>query len=356
MTQNQNLNSVIAIAPSNIALVKYWGKKNIQEPVNSSISFTLSKCVTKTKIEFTESKTKNNIPNFQFSFEGQSKPNFIPKLTQFFKHIDKEVPFLKNYHLKIDSSNTFPHSSGIASSASAFAALAIAIIKIEAIINNKPTNEFTQEQWYKASKIARLGSGSACRSLQGKVTLWGEHSDIAKSSDQYAIRQEDIHNVFNDYQDTVLLVEKGQKAVSSTIGHQLMENHPYKENRITQAQENIISIKQALKTGNLEQFIKIVEQEALSLHGLMMSSNPYFILMKPQTLAIIHKIWEYRKKSNSKLCFTLDAGANVHLLYPSKEKENIIEFIDSQLIEYCQEKQYLCDEVGLGATCIAYTN
>ena len=82
---------------------------------------------------------------------------------------------------------------------------------------------------------------------------------------------------------------------------------------------------------------------------MMLTSNPYFILMKPNTLEIINKIWEYRKENNSNICFTLDAGANVHVLYPLDEKENVNQFIEIELSKYCQKNQYICDATGLGA-------
>ena len=92
-----------------------------------------------------------------------------------------------------------------------------------------------------------------------------------------------------------------------------------------------------------------MESEALTLHAMMMTSNPYFILMKPNTLEIINKIWQFRNKTNANICFTLDAGANVHVLYPEKEKEAINNFIISELINYCQNKNYINDSVGFGA-------
>jgi len=80
-----------------------------------------------------------------------------------------------------------------------------------------------------------------------------------------------------------------------------------------------------------------------------MTANPYFILMKPNTLAIIHKIWEFRKVTKIPICFTLDAGANVHLLYPKIEIDKVIKFIDNELSAYCQNNQYICDEIGNGS-------
>src|SRR5690554_3452616 len=119
-------------APSNIALVKYWGKKQGQIPANPSVSLTLSDCKTITQVEFLK-KENTNAFSFDFLFEGSPKPDFHPKIEQFFERIEPYLPFLKHYHFTIDSKNTFPHSSGIASSASAMAALSLCLIDIEQI-------------------------------------------------------------------------------------------------------------------------------------------------------------------------------------------------------------------------------
>jgi diphosphomevalonate decarboxylase len=150
-----------------------------------------------------------------------------------------------------------------------------------------------------------------------------------------------------------LLVDEGEKQVSSTVGHQLMYNHPFANQRFKQANDNILKIAEVLQNGNLKQFIEIVESEALSLHAMMMTSNPYFILMKPNTLSIIHKIWEFRATTKSNICFTLDAGANVHVLFPESEKENVNIFIINELIQFCNKNHYICDRVGIGAKLIS---
>jgi len=87
-----------------------------------------------------------------------------------------------------------------------------------------------------------------------------------------------------------------------------------------------------------------------------MTSNPYFILMKPNTLKIIHKIWEFRAETNSNVCFTLDAGANVHVLFPEAEKESVNIFIINELIQFCQENHYICDRIGQGAKQLKINN
>ena len=332
-------------APSNIALVKYWGKKENQIPANPSISFTLNNCETITKLDVVK-KLENNSFSFDLLFEGKPKEDFKPKIQKFFERIEKYCPFLKEYHFKIDTHNTFPHSSGIASSASGMAALAMNIMSLEKAINPTISDEYF---YSKASFLARLGSGSACRSVKGEVVVWGNHAEINGSSDLFGVEFSEIHSNFKNYQDTILLVDKGEKQVSSTVGHDLMHNHPYAERRFAQAHENLSSIKAILSTGNVAEFIKIVESEALTLHAMMMTSMPYFILMKPNTLEIINKIWKFRNETQIPVCFTLDAGANVHVLYPENVSEKALQFIKDELVGYCQNGQYICDEIGNGA-------
>jgi len=333
-------------APSNIALVKYWGKKEKQVPANPSISFTLNNCKTITKLSF-DKKENNGSFSFDLLFEGQPKESFRPKIEKFFERVVQYLPFLKEYHFTIDTQNTFPHSSGIASSASGIAALAMNLMSLEKQLNPQMTEEYFYQ---KASFLARLGSGSAGRSVKGKVVIWGDHTATTGSSNLYGIPFGGTHKIFNNYQDTILLVDKGVKQVSSTVGHDLMHGHPFAEQRFAQAHENLSIMKEALSTGDLDTFIKITESEALTLHAMMMTSMPYFILMKPNTLEIINRIWRFRSETNTPVCFTLDAGANVHVLYPENVSSKVLDFIKNELVGYCQNSQYICDEIGTGAS------
>ncbi len=334
-------------APSNIALIKYWGKKENQIPANPSVSFTLDACATTTTLSYTKLQKKNGGFSFDLFFEGKPKEDFKPKILTFFTRIEKYMPFLKEYHFKIETENSFPHSSGIASSASGMAVLALCLMSIEKELNPEMDLGFFNQ---KASFLARLGSGSACRSIEGDVVQWGNHKEIDGSSDLFAIKYPfKVHNVFKKYHDTILLVDKGQKQVSSTVGHNLMNDHPFSKKRFKQAHENLSTLQAVFAKGNLDRFIEIVESEALTLHAMMMTSLPYFILMKPNTLKIIDKIWEFRKTTNTHVCFTLDAGANVHVLYPENEKDIVFQFIKDELVVYCEEQQYICDRIGFGA-------
>ena len=332
--------------PSNIALVKYWGKSNPQIPKNASISFTLNNCHTITRVDFIK-KEKSDEVVFNLFFEGKQKDEFKPKIAEFFKRVQSYCPYILEYEMTINSENSFPHSSGIASSASGLSAIAMCLMSLEKELN---PNLSVDKIYKKASFLARLGSGSASRSIEGPLVVWGNHPEIEGSSDLFGIQfPYNVHPFFENYQDVILLVDKGEKQVSSTIGHNLMHKHPFAENRFLQANENLSKMSKILQEGNSKDFINLVESEALTLHAMMLTSNPYFILMKPNTLEIINKVWEYRQENNSNICFTLDAGANVHVLFPENEKENILQFIDNQLSKYCQKNHYICDTVGFGA-------
>ncbi|NAS31366.1 diphosphomevalonate decarboxylase [Flavobacteriaceae bacterium R38] len=338
-------------SPSNIALVKYWGKKENQIPANPSVSFTLDACATTTTLEYTLLDEDKDEFSFDLFFEGKPKISFKPKINKFFERIEEYCPYIRKYHFKIETSNSFPHSSGIASSASGMSALALCLMSLEKeIVPEMTQNYFNQ----KASFLARLGSGSACRSIEGNLIVWGNHKDTIGSSDLLGVRYPyEVHSVFDKFHDTILLVDKGKKQVSSTLGHQLMNGHPFAENRFKQAHQNLLKLQKIFKEGDLKSFIEIVESEALTLHAMMMTSLPYFILMQPNTLQIIHKIWAFREKTNSNVCFTLDAGANVHVLYPESEKELVFEFIKNELVAYCENGHYICDRIGFGAKQLA---
>ena len=343
--QNLTSGTVSWQSPSNIALVKYWGKYGEQLPMNPSISFTLNNCHTKTSLAF-EPKTSIGF-EFEVFLDGKREESFEPKIQKFFERVECYLPFLKDFKFKIETTNSFPHSSGIASSASGMSALALCLMDMERQMQPDITESYFLE---KASFLARLGSGSACRSLEGPIIVWGEHEEIEGSNNLYGTKYPyKVHANFKNYQNTILLVDKGEKQVSSTLGHELMHDHLYAEQRFRQARENLSKLIPVLENGDLPAFIEIVESEALSLHAMMMTSIPYFILMKPNTLEIINRVWEFRKSTGSNLCFTLDAGANVHLLYPLVESKSVQKFIKNELSEFCKNGEFIVDEVGNGA-------
>ena len=339
-------------SPSNIALIKYWGKKDLQTPMNPSLSLTLNDCHTITDVSYNFNSTGFK---YEFYFENKLKPDFNKKLDIFFSRIIDYFPFLNKVFLKINSANTFPHSSGIASSASAFSSLALCIVDIEKSIYglndwyltpNRPKG-FRCDFNNKASFMSRLGSGSASRSVFGPAAIWGRTNSHANSNDWYSIPLK-LPDFFFNYHDTILIVDESSKSVSSSAGHNLVENHQFKSNRINQANLNLKKLIKSIDKNDKNEFSKIVENEALTLHAMMLTSNPSFILFKPNTINIINKVWDFRKSNDTSLCFTLDAGANVHLLYHKNDYKPVQDFIKNELLSYCFNGKYINDKVGAG--------
>ncbi|MBN2616427.1 MAG: diphosphomevalonate decarboxylase [Bacteroidales bacterium] len=331
-------------SPSNIALIKYWGKKGNQIPQNPSLSFSLNKAHTQTTVQYRPAK--GNKFSVDFLLNGKTNAAFGEKTTSFFKSLSEVFPFIRQLDFTIHSENTFPHSAGIASSASGMSALALTLCDLERTYFHQINDiDFFQ----KASFLARLGSGSACRSVYGGYTIWGETQAQNNTTNLYAVPVKGkVHPEFQHFQDTILLVETGAKKVSSRAGHALMNNHPFATERFGQARENLKILLTALQSGDLETFIRITESEALTLHAMMMTSNPSFLLMKPETLQIISKIQEFRMSTGTPVCFTLDAGPNVHMLYPLSAKELVHDFLNQELSKHTGNRGWIEDELGEG--------
>ncbi|NND93744.1 MAG: diphosphomevalonate decarboxylase [Flavobacteriales bacterium] len=324
-------------SPSNIALVKYWGKHGIQLPANPSISFTLDKCLTDTKLVL-RPRQEDRV---NFRFEGNERPDFIPKIQSFVDRIEPLIPFIQDYSLDIESRNTFPHSSGIASSASSMSALAMCLASASVDENG---GEIDLQL---ASEMARLGSGSACRSVYGGYTLWGRTQHFSNSSDRYALPVLEIHKEFKDLQDTILLIDEGEKQVSSSVGHELMNSHPFADSRYVQAQSNIQKLLSVQDNGDFMELAEIIESEALTLHAMMLTSSPHFILFKPGSVSVIRRVMELRQMGQP-MTFTLDAGANVHLIYPESFAQKALDIINEEFVGFCQNGAYICDSIGSG--------
>lgn len=337
-------------SPSNIALVKYWGKHGVQLPRNASLSFTLKEAYSETLLAYQPSVEVPDSPRLRFLLGGEVNPKFEDKIRVFFQSLEGHFPFLKEYTFEIHSKNSFPHSSGIASSASGMSALALCLCTLAKELRGENTEELDAQFWQEVSHISRLGSGSAARSVFPYASLWGETKHFEDSADKYAVAlpEVDIHDNFRGVKDAILLIHKGEKAVSSRAGHALMEGHPYASTRYAEADKNLKDLLSILKSGDWEAFIPLVEQEAMQLHALMMCSPTPYILMHPNTLVALQKVKEFREETKLPLGFTLDAGPNVHLLYPANEAKGIEPFIREELAPLCQNNQILFDCMGKG--------
>ncbi len=326
-------------SPSNIALIKYWGKYGRQLPRNPSISFTLSECHTTTSVDYSLGQEALTV---HFEFEGKENPAFAERITKYLSSIVDLLPWLNETAFKIASSNSFPHSSGIASSASAFSALAMCLADINA------QHQGSDLDYKLASHLSRLGSGSASRSVNNSVGIWGE-SAIPDTTNKYSIDyNEHVHPIYLNFHDDILIVSKAEKSVSSSAGHGLMDKSAFAEARYGLAKQRLQHLVEIMKTDDLSAFGQLVEDEALTLHGLMMCSEPSFVLLEPNSIRIINAIRAFRKSSGLPVYFTIDAGPNIHMLYPDHIKEEIKPWRDTILKQLCADNQIIEDYVGNG--------
>lgn len=332
-------------SPSNIALVKYWGKHGHQLPNNPSVSFTLEECFSETTVHISEKEKSGRELNLRFYFDGKENMAFRLRILKFMESLLPYFKWLRHVDVTIHSSNSFPHSAGIASSASALSSLALCFIQLD--LQQKGLRKMEEADLRKASELARIGSGSACRSVYPHAAAWGKTSAVKGSSDRFAVPVE-LHQVFRNYHDTILIAAGAEKKVSSRAGHSLMDKNPYADARYLQANRHMKKLIPALENGDVDTFIHITEMEALTLHALMMASDPGYILINDNTLQLIDAIRRYREETKTPVCFTLDAGPNIHLLYPHRYAEKVKKWIHDELTSYCENGRFIEDHTGKG--------
>lgn len=337
MTADREFSTFVR-APANIAWIKYWGKKGPQLPANPSLSLTLKECATETELVATPAKDLA----VELFFDGIHQEKFRDKTRQHIELLAALHPRLARFHYLIRTHNTFPHSSGIASSASSSAALGLALSRLL-----EAHGEVAD-----AGSFARLGSGSACRSLHGGFALWGETPLVKGSSDLHAVDvNAHVHGDFQGTRDTVLIVSRREKELSSRLGHAQMDQHPYAQGRNAQALGNLQRLWKALASGDWASAGEVIENEALSLHALMFAAHPGVVLLEPNTLEIIRLVRMFRAESKLPIYFTIDAGPNVHLLYPASAQLKVEPFIRHELLPFTDQKSgVIWDCAGEGAS------
>jgi diphosphomevalonate decarboxylase len=200
-----------------------------------------------------------------------------------------------------------------------------------------------------ASRLSRLASGSACRSVYGGYVIWGYVPKLTGTSDEFAIPVPfEVNPVFKGMKDAILVVNSKEKEVSSRAGHSLMDGHPYAGPRYEMAMSNMLKFSDALRSGDFDEFVRITESEALNLHALMMSSHQSYLPFEPNTLNIVNAIRRFRKETTIPVCFTLDAGPNVHMLYPAANDLVVRKWISEVLVEFCENGKWIDDGIGSG--------
>ncbi len=303
MKNNTLRHKATAISPANIAFIKYWGKKDpkLNIPFNDSISMNLSGCSTKTVVEY-DPTFRNDLVIVNGT---EVKDDKRKRVVDFLDIIRKMAG--KKWFAKVVSDNNFPSDAGIASSASAFSALALAGSR--AIGLELPPR--------KLSILARLGSGSACRSVFDGFSIWKKGSGN-NSSYAVAFAKPNFWNLV----DIVAVVDAGTKKASSTEGHEAATTSPYFKTRLNELKKRIPALKKAFLARDFGKFGELVEEEAISLHVAAMTSRPPIFYWNKGTLEVMETVFGLRERGIPAY-FTMDAGPNVHIICLDEDSKRV---------------------------------
>jgi len=291
-------------APANIAFIKYWGKKNekLRIPLNSSISMNLSNVYTITTIEFSSSFKKD-------SFQFKNEFALVQEKQRVFKNLDRIRKIAGiNLFAKIVSQNSFPKSIGMSSSASGLAALILASCQAAGL-------NFSEK---KLSQIARVASGSSCRSIPDGFVEWQAGSND-KNSYAFSLFPADYWQIF----DVVVIVNEKTKKIKSTSGHSLAATSPFLKTRLQGMAKKIKLIKKYLQKKDFTAFGELCEKEALNMHAIMISSWPSLLYWTSETLVLMKMAQQWRNQG-LETYFTLNTGQTVHFLILKKDLKKLL--------------------------------
>ena len=319
-----------AKGPINIALIKYWGKENedLITPLNNSISLTLDMNTfyteTKVTISTIEDNSNNEIKENILTLTINGKPSNITNRIKnvFKKFFSLDIPLCKELsslllNIKIESINTFPIASGCASSASSMAALVLSIASALNIQNILSKTEL--------SKIARLGSGSACRSIFGGICQW------VTGDGNMSYAQQLYKNDYWDLGVKLIIVNQKEKDISSSVGMKITketsELFKYRINQVVK--NNIEKLKKSLEEKDFNNFAEVVIKDSNNFHACCRDSYPSINYLNEESDFIMKCVYTLNKINGKNICsYTFDAGSNAFLIYEIKNKKIIDEFFD----------------------------
>jgi diphosphomevalonate decarboxylase len=297
--------SATAIAHPNIALIKYWGDidTELHLPANGSISMNLSGLTTRTTVSFSPSLQQD-----QFILNGE------PTVGTAFERVSTILSRVRRLagistFASVESTNNFPVAAGIASSASGFAALSLAASRSVGVILNEKD----------LSRLARIGSGSACRSIPGGFIEWQPGHDDADCF-AYSIAPPD----YWDVADCIAIVSREEKSTSSSVGHSLAATSILQPVRVADAPHRLSLCRDAIRRRSFPALAEIVELDSSLMHSVMNTSTPPLFYWQPGTVEIIQAVQTWRT-AGLPVCYTIDAGPNVHVLCPGYWEEKIVE-------------------------------
>jgi diphosphomevalonate decarboxylase len=313
-----------AIAPSNVGLIKYWGKKDetLRLPENGSFSMNLSNLTTTTTVEFSPLLKDDEI-----AINGESREDELAAVRKHLTRLRKN--FGESAFARVVSKNNFPIGRGLSSSASGFAALTLAVTtSLEQTLSEKML-----------SILARQGSGSACRSIPDGFVEW-KNGDTSDSSYAESIFPSDYWDIY----DIVAVVGVGKKEVSTTNGMLLHGTSPFFPTRLSRMAQKIVAIKQYIKDKNFEKFGELIEAEALEMHAVMLTSSPALIYWTSGTLELMKQAQKWRQNGIG-VYFTINTGQDIHLITQKNAKDALLQ----ELKKYSFVKEIIVNTASKGA-------
>ncbi|MFH1971753.1 MAG: diphosphomevalonate decarboxylase [Patescibacteria group bacterium] len=314
-----------ATSPANIAFIKFWGKKNpkLNIPYNNSFSMNLDSCLTTTTVHFMDNLKEDEVVIDCKKVEGEARDRVV-------RILDIVRTWAKvKAKAKMSSINNFPSDAGVASSASAFSALALAASSSAGLKLSKK----------KLSILARLGSGSASRSVVDGFSEWKKGTT---NNDSFAVQI--AKPSYWDLRDIVTLVSSEKKEKSSTEGHSVATTSPYFEKRQKDLPARSNNLKKAFLKKDIDTFGKLLEEEAMDLHIMAMTSKPPIFYLNSATFAVMQALRELRIKG-TKGYFTMDAGPNVHIICRKKD----VEVINRTIKRVSGVKSTIINKAGVGS-------
>lgn len=300
------MHTAAAIAHPNIAFIKYWGNRDhaLRLPANGSISMNLAGLETRTVVTWDEGEEDRLWLN-GLLVEGAAQQ----RVTAFLDIVRQ----LAGFHLRasVRSENNFPAGAGIASSASAFAALALAATAAAGLDLDAVA----------LSRLARRGSGSACRSVPGGFVEW-----LAGSGDKDSFAVSIAPPEHWPLVDVIAVISTAHKETGSTEGHALAATSPLQAARLADTPRRLEICRRAILQRDFEAFAEVVEQDSTLMHAVMMTSSPPLFYWQPTTLAVLHAVRRARQGGLA-VCATVDAGPNVHLICEKESAPAVLQLL-----------------------------
>jgi len=307
-----------AKAPANIAFIKYWGKADLPRrqagdelrlPLNDSISMNLSGAYTITTVEFSKEFEKDEVILENGDFSDQEIARVIRGLDRI------RTKAGRSECAKVVTKNTFPKGAGSAASASGFAALTLAgFAAFDILLTEKELTMF-----------ARLGSGSACRSIPDGFVVWQKGVDN-ESSFAYSLYPAD----YWDIRDVLVIVDRSMKKVSTTEGMETVTTSPHLTARLSAVPKRMRDIQETMKSKDFVRFGEITEEDCLDMHNVMQTQTPPLLYWNDTTRRIMDAVRDWRTRGLS-VYFTIDAGPNVHLICEGKDEDRVLEKVKEQV-------------------------